>query len=237
VVAVRATLSVVESPPKLDPLPEGGFEQMSDERFEAELRAAGLLVTGSGGTGHGDPGDSGGGGGGGEGWDGEENWGPRHYSSAVRVVALVAASFLMLGTAGAWISVAIGSAQQTFPSQVAVQSVSQGHTPRTAASRSDGAVAASANHSVAATNPSRGTPTRWHVALWVTNRSGQRSPAVCEVVVDAGNQGGWVLVPITSMHRDATLHRMVTVTAEAPPPGAPSGTAHEPIAMAACGPR
>jgi hypothetical protein len=234
--AVRATLSVVESPPRLEPLPEGSFEQMSDERFEAELRAAGLLVTGSGGPGHGDPGDSGGGGGG-DGWDGEENWGPRHYSSAVRVVALVAASFLILGTAGAWISVAIGGAQQVFPSAVSVQSVTPGHAAPHSGTTGSGAAAASNNRSVAATGPSRGTPTRWRVALDVTNRSGKRSAAMCEVVVDAGDQGGWVLVPIGSMHRGATLHRLVTVTAEAPAPGAPSAEHHQPIAMAACGPR
>jgi hypothetical protein len=175
----------------------GVFEGISDEHLEAELRAAGLLVSGSGGHGNRGPDASGGGGGDGEGWDDEE-WPHRRHSRTVRVMALATASLLVLGTAGAWISLAVDASRPAFPASVVVVGE---HVPTSA-----NAVAVRSSNAPA---PAR---TRYKLALTVTNRSGVRATPECVVLVDAGGHQADGLVVLRAVANGGTEGRTVLLT-------------------------
>lgn len=195
-----------------DVLRPGTFEDVPDERLEAELRAAGLLVSGSGGVGDHGPDDIGGGGGG-EGGDDEPEWPRRHHPPAVRVFAVVTAAFLILGTAGAWVSLAIEGAREDFPATaVVVGSAPAGGAP----------TAAHPGHSAART---------WQVAVDVTNRSGASARPLCDVLVDADGYVGVATVALDRMGPGATGSRTVSVRVD----GAPA--TKDTAALVACGTR
>jgi hypothetical protein len=180
--------------PALQP---GVFEGISDEHLEAELRAAGLLVSGSGGHGNRGPDASGGGGGDGDGWDDDE-WPHRRHSRTVRVMALATASLLVLGTAGAWVSLAVDASRPAFPASVVV--VSQ-HVPTSA-------------NTVAARSSDTPAPARttYNLALTVTNRSGVRATPECVLLVDADGHQADGLFVLRTVANGVTVSRTVSLT-------------------------
>jgi hypothetical protein len=211
-VAVRTTRRVVDDPGTIGPLgppyvvPAPG-DQAETARALADLRAAGLLASGAGGLGgHGDPGDHGGGGGG-DGWEPEEEWGPRQYSRAVRALALLAVIVLVVGTAGAWLSIALDGVSAALP----VSAVVEGAAPPGAAT---------------------GPGTAWQVLLRVANESGGAADASCLVAAASGGRQGWVVTRIGHLRPGATAERLVAVTV---PGSRPDGTL--PAVAAACGAR
>jgi hypothetical protein len=229
---VSGSLPGGSTAPALQP---GHFDGISDERLEAELRAAGLLVTGSGGHGIGGPDRSGGGGGDGDGWDDEEWPQRRRHSRAVRVMALATATLLALGTAGAWVSLIIEASHPPFPAQVVVTGVTVPHPsstssqPAVTASNTDHAAAAVGNGtgSAGASAPA----VTWHLGLTVTNRSGAAGTPECLVLIDGGGQTGGRLVVFPRTGNGASQNRSVSVTLHG------TSSTSLPEVETACGPR
>lgn len=89
----------------------------SDEELDAALWAAGLRLGGPGGDG---PGGAGGGdwGGGGDGEGDDGEWTRRQFSRSVQVLALLTAGLLVLGSTGAWVSLALDASHPAFPATV-----------------------------------------------------------------------------------------------------------------------
>lgn len=205
---MSSTLPSALEAPVLRP---GVFEGVSDDRLEAELRDAGLLVSGSGGNDIHGP-DFTGGGGDGDGWDDEE-WPRRHHSRAVRVTALAFASLLVLGTAGAWVSLVIAVDHPAFPASVTV--MGEHSTP-------------AASSAAGRTTPQRTTIT---LSLAVANRSGSAATPSCAVLVDDGGHEAGKAVRLHPLADGATEGRTVTITV----PGAPAALVPETATF--CAPR